>query len=104
MSRSSRRCVRVCRVLKPGGSLHLLDFGQGGSHSHNPLARCLHSSKRLQDNRSEQILTWMGEAALVEPEVVDSAQPIYRRIAYILAPTPTHSPPPALHPTSTSSF
>jgi ubiquinone/menaquinone biosynthesis C-methylase UbiE len=78
----------VCRVLKPGGSLHLLDFEQGGSHSHNPLARWLHSSKRLQDNRSEQILTWMGEAGLVEPEVVDSDQPIYGRIVYIVARTP----------------
>lgn len=78
----------VRRVLKPGGSLHLLDFEQEGSHSHNPLARWLHSSKRLQDNRSEQILTWMREAGFAEPEVVDSDQPIFGRIVYIVARAP----------------
>jgi ubiquinone/menaquinone biosynthesis C-methylase UbiE len=31
--------LEVHRVLKPGGSLHLLDFEQEGKHSHNPLAR-----------------------------------------------------------------
>jgi ubiquinone/menaquinone biosynthesis C-methylase UbiE len=47
----------VRRVLKPGGSLHLLDFEQEGPHSHNPLARWIHSSERPQDNRQEQILS-----------------------------------------------
>jgi ubiquinone/menaquinone biosynthesis C-methylase UbiE len=78
----------VRRVLKPGGSLHLLDFEQEGAHSHNPLARWLHSSKRLQDNRSERILNWMREAGLVEPEVVDSDQPIYGKIVYFVARAP----------------
>jgi ubiquinone/menaquinone biosynthesis C-methylase UbiE len=75
----------VRRVLKSGGSLHLLDFEQEGSHSHNPLARCLHSSKRMQDNNSEQILTWMRRAGLVEPRVVDSDRPIFGEIAYFAA-------------------
>ena len=34
----------VRRVLKPGGSLHLLDFVEPGRHGHNPLARWLHAS------------------------------------------------------------
>lgn len=78
----------VRRVLKAGGSLHVLDFEREGSHRHNPLARWLHSSKRLQDKRSEQILTWMREAGLAEPEVVDSDQPIFGSIVYIVARAP----------------
>ena len=78
----------VRRVLKPGASLHLLDFEQEGSHSHNPLARWLHSSKRLEGNRSEEILTWMREAGLVDPEVVDSDRPIFGSIVYIVARAP----------------
>ena len=78
----------VRRVLKPGGSLHLLDFEQEGAHSHNPLARWLHSSKRLQDNSGERILNWMGEAGLVEPGLVDSDQPIYGKIVYFVARAP----------------
>jgi ubiquinone/menaquinone biosynthesis C-methylase UbiE len=75
----------VRRVLKPGGSLHLLDFEQEGPRSHNPLARWLHSSKRMQGNTREQILGWMREASLGEPRVVDSDQPIFGRIVYFAA-------------------
>jgi ubiquinone/menaquinone biosynthesis C-methylase UbiE len=77
----------VRRVLKPGGSVHLLDFEQERSHSHNPLARWLHSSERMQDNTREQILNWMREADLFEPRVVDSDHPIFGKIVYVTAET-----------------
>jgi ubiquinone/menaquinone biosynthesis C-methylase UbiE len=79
----------VRRVLKPDGSLHLLDFEQEGPRSHNPLARWLHSSKRMQDNAREQILTWMREAGFVEPRVVDADRPVFGNIVYIAARTRT---------------
>src|SRR6516164_64986 len=75
----------VRRVLRPGGSLHLLDFEQEGSHSHNPLARWLHASERMQDNNRERILEWMREAGFVEPRVLDSEQPIFGKIIYVTA-------------------
>jgi ubiquinone/menaquinone biosynthesis C-methylase UbiE len=75
----------VRRVLKPGGSLHLLDFEPEGSRSHNPLARWLHASERMQGNNREQILTWMREAGLADPRLVDSDQPIFGKIAYFTA-------------------
>ena len=75
----------VRRVLKPGGSLHLLDFEHEGPRSHNPLARWLHSSERMQGNTRDQILGWMREAGLAEPRVVDSDQPIFGRIVYFVA-------------------
>jgi ubiquinone/menaquinone biosynthesis C-methylase UbiE len=75
----------VRRVLKPGGLLHLLDFEQEGPGTHNPLARWLHSSERMQGNTREQILGWMGEAGLAEPRVVDSDRPIFGRIVYFVA-------------------
>jgi ubiquinone/menaquinone biosynthesis C-methylase UbiE len=78
----------VRRVLSPGGSLHLLDFEQEGAQSHNPIARWLHSSKRLEDNRGEQILRWMHEAGLADPHVVDSDRPIFGKIVYFAAGAP----------------
>jgi ubiquinone/menaquinone biosynthesis C-methylase UbiE len=75
----------VRRVLKPSGSLHLLDFEQEGPRSHNPLARWLHSGERMQGNTREQILGWMREAGLAEPRVVDSDQPIFGKIVYFVA-------------------
>ena len=77
----------VRRVLKPGGSLHLLDFEQEGSHSHNPLARWLHASERMHDNNRERILEWMRAADFVEPRVLDSEQPIFGKIIYVTART-----------------
>ena len=75
----------VRRVLKPDGALHLLDFEQEGPRSHNPLARWLHSSQRMQNNTREQILGWMREADLVDPRVVDSDQPIFGKTVYLVA-------------------
>jgi ubiquinone/menaquinone biosynthesis C-methylase UbiE len=75
----------VRRVLKPGGSLHLLDFEQEGDYSHNPLARWLHSSKRMQGNTREQILGWMREADFREVRLVDSDKPIFGKIVYFAA-------------------
>ena len=77
----------VRRVLKPGGSLHLLDFEQEGSHSHNPLARWLHANERMQDNNRARILEWMRAADFVEPRVLDSEQPIFGKIIYVTART-----------------
>jgi ubiquinone/menaquinone biosynthesis C-methylase UbiE len=55
------------RVLRPGGSLHLLDFG---GHSHGWLARLFHASHELEDNAEDRILALMREAGLANPEDV----------------------------------
>jgi ubiquinone/menaquinone biosynthesis C-methylase UbiE len=77
----------VRRVLKARGSLHLLDFVEGG-HSHNPLARWLHTSQRMQDNTQERILSWMSEAGLLDSRLVASDQRLFGRIAYYKASAP----------------
>ncbi|MEE9281928.1 MAG: methyltransferase domain-containing protein [Myxococcota bacterium] len=55
------------RVLAPGGSLHLLDFG---GHSHGWLARLFHSSDELRDNAEDRVLSLLREAGLANPEDV----------------------------------
>ena len=55
------------RVLKPRGSLHLLDFG---GHSHGWLARLFHSSHELEDNAEHRVVALMREAGLANPESV----------------------------------
>ncbi len=76
------------RVLKPGGSLHLLDIVEPGRHSHNPLPRWLHTSQPMRDNTLERILNWMSEAGLREPQTVTSDQKLFGRIVYYRALAP----------------
>lgn len=56
---------QVLRVLRPGGSLHLMDFG-GESHHLHGLARLARRSRTLQDNWDDRIPTLMREAGFAE--------------------------------------
>ena len=55
----------VGRVLVPGGSLHLVDFGGPAR-----LTRLFHSSRQLRDNVEDRVLTLMREAGLGNPEAM----------------------------------
>lgn len=59
----------VQRVLKPGGSFHLLDFVADHA-SHGFLARLVHSHAELKENTHERILKLMNVAGLKNAEIV----------------------------------
>jgi ubiquinone/menaquinone biosynthesis C-methylase UbiE len=54
------------RVLRPGGSLHLLDFGGSQARPDGLLARLLHAADDLRDNFEGRIPALMGEAGFGE--------------------------------------
>jgi ubiquinone/menaquinone biosynthesis C-methylase UbiE len=45
----------VCRILSPGGSLHLLDFESSDDETQSALARWLHSSHRLNGRSNKAV-------------------------------------------------
>lgn len=59
--------TEVRRVMKPGGSFHLLDF-TGDHGSHGVLARFMHSHAQLKDNTNERLLQLMSQAGLKNAE------------------------------------
>jgi ubiquinone/menaquinone biosynthesis C-methylase UbiE len=73
----------VSRVLKPGGSFHLLDFAgdhEDGSHgllSHGFLSRLIHSSVRLKDNSDARIVQLMRRAGFTNAEKVKESQMLF---------------------------
>jgi ubiquinone/menaquinone biosynthesis C-methylase UbiE len=78
----------VRRVLKPGGFLHLLDFGGSGSGPHGFLARLLHVSHRLGGNFEGRILALMRQAGLLDPREVSHRGTLVGQVAHYRASAP----------------
>ena len=79
----------VRRVLKPGGSLHLLDFGGAKASSDGLMARLGHRHGRLRDNFEDRIPTLMREAGLADPtEVAHRVKKVLGRVTYYRATAP----------------
>ena len=66
----------VLRVLKPGGSFHLLDFVTDGD-SHGFLERLFRSHARMKDNSDERILELMSRAGLTNPVKVNGGSMLF---------------------------
>ena len=60
----------VLRVLKPGGSFHLLDFAGGEDGAHGRWGRLVNSHARLKDNSQRRILQLMSRAGFANAEKV----------------------------------
>jgi ubiquinone/menaquinone biosynthesis C-methylase UbiE len=74
----------VRRVLRPGGSFHLMDF-VGPEASDGFLARLFHSHARLKDNSERRILEWMRQAGFGDPVKAGSGRLLLGRLAYYRA-------------------
>lgn len=74
----------VRRVLRPGGSLHLLDFG-GSSHDLHGLARLARRSHTLRDNWDDRIPALMREAGLTDPAEIGHLNRRIGRLTYYRA-------------------
>ena len=73
------------RVLKPGGSFHMVDFRNAESHGHGLLARWLHSSHVLSDNSDERIIELMNDAGFSDARPVSYGSMFFLRTGYYQA-------------------
>ena len=76
------------RILRPGGSLHLLDFGGAKMRSDGFMARLHHRSERLRNNFGDGIPTLMRGAGFADPTEVASPGTIAGRLTYYGASVP----------------
>jgi ubiquinone/menaquinone biosynthesis C-methylase UbiE len=75
------------RVLVPGGSLHLLDFGGANTLPEGLIARLLHRTERLRDNVGDRIATLMREAGFADARELAHRITIFGRITHYRAAT-----------------
>jgi SAM-dependent methyltransferase len=78
---------QVLRVLRPGGSLHLMDCG-GDSHQLHGLARLARRSRTLRDNWDDRIPTLMREAGFVDAAETGQLTKRIGRLTYYCATRP----------------
>lgn len=75
----------VRRVLKPDGSLHVVDFGGSESHSDGLLARWLHSADHMKDNFEGRLPALMHEAGFADASEIGHRSTLFGRIAHYRA-------------------
>ena len=67
----------VRRVLKPGGSLCLLDFGGPEAPGHGILSHLFHSNHRLEENSEDSVLAYMERAGFPKFEKVTERSSLF---------------------------
>jgi ubiquinone/menaquinone biosynthesis C-methylase UbiE len=72
----------ILRVLRPGGSLHLLDFGRSEERSDGLLARVLHSAEDLRENSDARVAAMLAEAGFEAVERVAARGTLFGRVAF----------------------
>jgi ubiquinone/menaquinone biosynthesis C-methylase UbiE len=72
----------VARVLRPGGSLHVLDFGGSHAASDGLLVRLFHHRESLRDNLEGRLPALMREAGLADAQEIASRTTLLGRVAY----------------------
>jgi len=75
----------ACRVLKPGGEFHMLDFEGPRDGHHSFVARWLHSNERLKENSENQVLSLMKESGLAEAKKTGRRRMLLGGVAYYRA-------------------
>ena len=82
----------VRRVLAPGGSLHLLDFGPPRSRFARVAAHVLHRAEHLHDNVAGRIPELLAQAGFRHAEEVDQRGTFVGSLAFYRAVNPGRGP------------
>jgi ubiquinone/menaquinone biosynthesis C-methylase UbiE len=75
----------VRRVLRPGGTVHVLDFGPPQGRLDRVLTRVIHHGARMEDNLEGRLPALMSESGLAEARESASVRTALGRLAIVEA-------------------
>jgi ubiquinone/menaquinone biosynthesis C-methylase UbiE len=78
----------VRRVLRPGGSFHMMDFKGPDSHEHGFLSHLFHAGEHLQDNAESRVLALLQQSGFPDAHRTSQSRLIFGPIAYYHASVP----------------
>jgi ubiquinone/menaquinone biosynthesis C-methylase UbiE len=70
------------RVLRPGGWLHLVDFGPSEDRSDGLLARLLHAAEGMRENADARVAALISEAGFEAIERVGARRTLFGHVAF----------------------
>jgi ubiquinone/menaquinone biosynthesis C-methylase UbiE len=76
------------RLLRPGGRLHLLDFGPPKNWAERALTAVFHHDHRVADNLAGRLPDWLTAAGFAEAREVDSYGTAFGRVSLLEAHAP----------------
>ena len=77
--------VGVQRVLRPGGSLHVLDFGEANTGLHGRLARLFHHGEEIEDHVEGRMLGLMREGGFPDVEELSRHRTMFGSLSHYRA-------------------
>ena len=78
----------VRRVLRPGGSFHLLDFAGPSSEKRGFWAGLLHAGEHMPDNAETRVLALLNQAGFADTRKLAERRLIFDPLAYYQASVP----------------
>lgn len=80
--------VEIRRVLRPGGSFHLLDLAGPDAYKRGIFDHLFHTSERLRDNSEARVLSLLQQSGFSNPQKLEGRRLLFGPTAYYRASVP----------------
>ena len=81
--------AEIRRVIRPGGSFHLLDLEGPDAFKHGILDHLFHTSERLEENSQARVLNLLEQSGFTDSQKIGHRRVLFGPVAYYRANVPS---------------